>query len=59
MSKSSHDDKNRELIRALEKTRDYLEFSAAKSEFLDNEYYLAVRNYLEQVLKDINGCGHG
>ena len=57
MSKSLQDDKQPELIRALIEARDYLEFSAEKANFVDSQYYLAVRNFLEQVIKEISGCG--
>lgn len=53
MSNSSGDDKQREFVRALEEALDYLEFSADKSNFVDSQYYLAVRNYIQLVLKEI------
>lgn len=55
MNKSSHDDKQQEFVRALIEARDYLEFSADKANYSDSQYYLAVRNYLEQILKEITG----
>lgn len=55
MSESAADDKQQELVRALIEVRDYLEFSAEKGNFSDSQYYLAVRNYLEQILKEITG----
>lgn len=54
MSKSGADDKQVELVRALEEARDYLEFSAEKYNFANSQYYLAVQNYLEHVLKELN-----
>ena len=53
MSRSSQDDIQPELVRALIETRDYLEFSAEKAGFQDDEHYLAVRNFIIQVLKEI------
>lgn len=44
-------DRQKEFVRALEEARDYLEFSAEKADFQDNEDYLAVRNYLEHAIK--------
>lgn len=55
MSKSSLDDKQQEFVRALIEARDYLEFSADKANFSDDEDYLAVKNFMEQILKELNG----
>ena len=53
MSKSSGDGKQQDVVRALVEVRDYLMFSAEKAEFLDDEDYLAVRNYIQVTLSKI------
>ena len=41
------------FIEALENMHSYLEFSADRSNSQECEYYLALRNYLEQIIREL------
>jgi len=55
VNKGSQDCRLDEFVRALEEARDYLEFSAEKAGYSENEDYLAVRSLMEQILKELDG----
>lgn len=49
----SFEEQRAKFVQALENMRTYLEFAADRSNVQESEYYLALRNYLEVTIREL------